>query len=614
MTCYSCHSAWLPTCFGCHLQMTANQRMPMLHNEGLTTRNWTSYNFQILRDDIYMLGIDGTVTGHRVAPVRSACAVLVSSQNADRGWGYYQQQTVSAEGFSGQAFSTFVPHTVRTKETRACADCHVSQTGNNNAWLAQTLLQGTGFMNFMGRYIYVANGKQGYDAVAVAEHDEPPSILGSDFQKIAYPSDYQKHLGNKSELKESFHEEGDVLDVQLRGEYLYAAMGKEGLRVFDVANIDDKDISERMVTAPVSPLGQRFYVHTKYAQAVASPSTLAVDPLRTHRPENEEQPIHLMYGFLYVADKYEGLVIIGDPNLKHKTPGVGTLLDGNPSNNFLKRALAFNPDGILNGARRIAFAGTYAYILADRGLVVVDLNHPLEPKIVAQVGAPFLDQPRGIAIQFRYAFVVDRAGMKVLDITNLANPRPVQGAVVPMEDARNIYTARTYAYIAAGKQGVAIVDIERPEHPRLDQTFNSGGKLNDTNDVKIGMVSSSLFAFIADGRNGLQVVQLFSPESTPNFAGFSPRPTPKLIASYKTKGEALAVSRGIDRDRAVDETGNQLSVFGRRGARPFNRQEMERLYLRDGQLYTVTEDPPGPAAQPASRQQSARTEPQAPAH
>jgi len=107
---------------------------------------------------------------------------------------------------------------------------------------------------------------------------------------------------------------------------------------------------------------------------------------------------------------------------------------------------------------------------------------------------------------------------------------------------------------------------------------------------------------------------LFSPESTPNFAGFSPRPTPKLIASYKTKGEALAVSRGIDRDRAVDETGNQLSVFGRRGARPFNRQEMERLYLRDGQLYTVTEDPPGPAAQPASRQQSARTEPQAPAH
>ncbi len=35
----------------------------MLHNEGLTTRNWTSYNFQVLRDDGYMLAVDGTVTG-----------------------------------------------------------------------------------------------------------------------------------------------------------------------------------------------------------------------------------------------------------------------------------------------------------------------------------------------------------------------------------------------------------------------------------------------------------------------------------------------------------------------------------------------------------------------
>jgi hypothetical protein len=32
-------------------------------------------------------------------------------------------------------------------------------------------------------------------------------------------------------------------------------------------------------------------------------------------------------------------------------------------------------------------------------------------------------------------------------------------------------------------------------------------------------------------------------------------------------------------------------VFGRRGARPLNRAETERLYLRDGQLYTVVDEP-----------------------
>jgi hypothetical protein len=287
------------------------------------------------------------------------------------------------------------------------------------------------------------------------------------------------------------------------------------------------------------------------------------------------------------------LVIVGNPNLKSKSPGVGTLLDGNPSNNFLKRALAFNPDGILNGARRIAIAGTYAYILCDRGVVVVDLDNPLQPKITAQIAAPAIVDPRGIAIQFRYAFVVDRDGLKVFDVTRLDQPKVVPGAAVALDDARNLYVARTYAYVANGHHGLAIVDVEKPESPRLDQGFDAQGTMNDANDVKLGMVSSSLFAYVADGKNGLRVLQLFSPVDNPAFAGFSPRPTPKLIASYRTRGAALAISKGIDRDRAVDESGNQLAVFGRRGARPFNRQEMERMFLRDGQVYKVTDTPPG---------------------
>jgi len=601
MTCYGCHTSWTTSCFGCHLSMSANRKMPMLHNEGLETRNWTSYNFQVLRDDVFMLGRDGTVTGSRIAPVRSACAVLVSSQNQNREWLYYMQQTVSAEGFSGQAFSPYVPHTVRGRETKSCSDCHVSEQNDNNAWLAQVLLQGTNFVNHIGRTVYVATGEEGFQAVVVAEREEPPAVIGSDLHRLAYPDNYRQHLARGRELTEAYHHAGNVLDLQARGEYLYAALGDGGFRAYDVANIENKGFSERIVTAPVSPLGQRLYVKTRQAMAVGSPSTLALDPLRTRRPENEEQPIHLFYGFLYVADQEEGLVVIGDPDLQSQSPGVGTLLDGDPANNFLKRALAFNPDGVLTGARRLAFAGTYAYVLCNRGLVVVDLDNPLTPRVTAEVGAPALVEPRGLAVQFRYAFVVDREGVKVLDITALDRPRPVPGAVLPLEDARNIYTARTYAYVAGGKQGLVIVDIERPAQPRLDQVFTADGALNDTRDVKVGMTNASVFAYLADGRNGLRVVQLVSPEDTPGHYGFSPRPTPRLIATFHTHGPALAISEGIDRDRAVDETGHQLAVFGRRGSRPFNREEMQRLYLRDGRLYSVTDQPPAPPRQEENR-------------
>jgi hypothetical protein len=67
------------------------------------------------------------------------------------------------------------------------------------------------------------------------------------------------------------------------------------------------------------------------------------------------------------------------------------------------------------------------------------------------------------------------------------------------------------------------------------------------------------------------------------------------VATYHTHGPALALSRGLDRDRAVDETGNQLGVFGRRGARPFNREEMQKMFLRGGKLFTVSDIPPAKA-------------------
>lgn len=599
MTCYACHTSWTPSCFGCHLKMTANVQMPMLHNEGdQELRNWTSYNFQTLRDDVFMLGRDGTVTGRRFAPVRSSCAVQVSSQNQNREWIYSQQQTVSAEGYSGQAFTSHFPHTVRTKETRECADCHISDKNDNNARMAMALIQGTNFYNFIGRYAYVALGSEGFGAVVVTERDEPQAVIGSSLHSLAFPAEFKRHKERDEELHEFYEHPGndignglmpfrnkgtEVLSLQLRGEYLYAATGRGGLRVYDVANIDQKGFSERITTAPFSPLGQRFYVNTKYATAVASPSTLAVDPTRTHRPENEEavnrddrQAIHPVYAYLYVTDRHEGLILVG----------AATLLDGDPKNNFLKRALTFNPNGLLNGANNITIAGTRAYITCDRGLVVLDINDPLKPRVVAEIGSPALKNPRAVQVQFRYAFVCDAEGVKVIDLTDQDKPHPISSAVVPLSDARSIYVVRTFAYVAAGKQGLVILDIERPEQPRIDQIYGADGKINDANDVKVGMTNVSLFAYVADGHNGLRVVQLTSPNTAGN-DGFSPRPEPHLIASHHTHGPALAVSEGLDRDRAVDENGNQLSVFNRRGARPLNSSEMRKMYLRNGAIYKV---------------------------
>jgi hypothetical protein len=593
MSCIACHSSWNASCYGCHLPQKANKKLPNLHNEGDVTRNYVSYNFQTLRDDVYMLARDGDVTGNRVGPARSSCAIHVGSYNQNRESIYVQQQTISAEGMSGIAFSTNVPHTVRGKgETKTCTDCHISKNDDNNAVMAQLLMQGTQYLNFMGKYCWVAAGEEGLSAVEVTERAEPQAVIGSGLHRLAYPDDFRRHVENGRRLEHAHEHPGrdiseqlahplrkpEVLGVQTRGEYLYAACGADGVRVFDISMIDHKGFSERVFTAPVSPLGQRFYVRTKYATAVAAPTTTAPDPTRTHQPLNHEASVHALYGYLYVADKYEGLILVG----------AATTINGNPLDNFLKREVTFNPDGLLSGARAVTVAGTRAYVCCDAGIVVVGLDDPKHPEVKAVIDGKEVREPRCVQVQFRYAYVCDAEGVKVFDVTDPDRPRRV--AALELPDAHGIYLARTYAYVAAGPRGLVILDIEKAESPRIDQVFDAGGCINDCRDVKLGITYVSEFAYLADGKNGLRVVQLTSPE-TPGNDGFSPRPTPELIATYKTKGEVLAVSKGLDRDRAVDESGNQIGVFGRVGARPLTLEEQRRLYWRDGRVWKVSDDP-----------------------
>lgn len=591
MDCQTCHTAWATSCFGCHLPMEANTKMAANKFEGTTTRNYSSYNPQVVRDDVFMLGLDSTAKGHRMAVLRSSSAVVVGSQGPNREWFYTQQQTVSAEGYSGQAFNPHFAHTTSgVGTTKNCTDCHVSENNDNNAIMTQLLGFGTGTVNFFGRFGYVGTDHHGLLGVAWTERSEPQAAIGSHLHKIAYPANYQEHLANHSNLKTAYHHhaKGGVRDLQARGEYLYAALGKNGFGVFDIANIDNKNFSERIVTSPVSPFGQDTFIKTANATSVALPSTLINDPKRKQLPQNEEQPIPAYHGYAFVTDLEEGLIVVD----------VASLLDGNPANNFIRRAATYNPEGRLDGARHAWMAGQWLYITTSQGLAVVDVLNPESPAFVGGYSGPAVHGARQSTVQWHYCFVTDADGVKVLDVSNPVKPLPIPGASFSLGHAGGLYAARTYLYVANGSGGLAILDIKNPEKPRLLEHFTANGQLTDVRDVQVGSVNASMYALVADGHNGLRVLQLISPENVPGYMGFSPKPEPKLIATYPTEGAAVSVSRGLDRDRAVDESGHQTVVFGRRGSRPFNLDEMKAFFRkpvagqdgsRNGAIYKVSD-------------------------
>ena len=167
------------------------------------------------------------------------------------------------------------------------------------------------------------------------EREEPQAVIGSSLHALAYPDDYRRAR------QDTAASSGTPTSIRARTSATASCTPSARTRSSacrPAANIcmppaaragfacstsplsTTRAFRERITTAPVSPLGQRFYVATKYATAVASPATIAPDPTRSHRPENHEQTVAGVYGYLYVADKYEGLILVG----------AGTLLDGNP--------------------------------------------------------------------------------------------------------------------------------------------------------------------------------------------------------------------------------------------------------------------------------------------
>ncbi|MEL7519676.1 MAG: hypothetical protein AAFN48_12070, partial [Pseudomonadota bacterium] len=469
MACFTCHLSWTTSCGGCHLPIEANWKTESHKYEGGKTRNFATYNPQVARDQMFQLGKHQTTKGQQVAPVRSSSALVLTSTNINRERIYIQQPPISGIGFSSQAFAPHFPHTVRLTETKTCSDCHLSQAEDNNAIMAQVMLLGTNFVNFVGMHAFTGL-EGGISAVRVTEFEEPQAVLGSYLHKYAYPDYYDMHIErNGRELKKwvrgksldkglsgetkafeefvNIHEgtKDKVGCLQLRGEYLFVAEGKGGFQAYDVASIGNKGISERIITAPFSALGHDTHIKTKNATCMALATNQPIAPTRSTpelRKLNQEQAFLPIYNYAAISDAEEGLILVN----------VNTLADGEFRNNKFERfeyadgSDAWNPDGVLNGASHIQLAGEIAYITADVGLVVVDLSAPSTPKVTAVHN---LTDARASAIQFRYLWVTDADGVKLFDVTDMRNPVARPEATVALADAKRLYIARTYAYVAA---------------------------------------------------------------------------------------------------------------------------------------------------------------------
>ncbi len=223
--------------------------------------------------------------------------------------------------------------------------------------MAQLLMQGTNYVNFIGRYCWVAAGEHGFEGVVVTERDEPQAVIGSTLHELAFPDNYRKHVENGSRA-------GACARASRQGHRASSCCGpstsRRSCRCRPAASICTPPAARAACACSTSPSSttRRFPSGSRpppsrrsgssstsirgTARPWPRPTTIAPDPTRMQRPENHEQPSTRMYGYIYVADKYEGLILVGAGTLlgrqSARTTSCERELTFNPGRHSLRRA------------------------------------------------------------------------------------------------------------------------------------------------------------------------------------------------------------------------------------------------------------------------------------
>ena len=307
--------------------------------------------------------IDGTIQGHKIAPVRSSSVVTFSGPERQPRLDLNQVPTISAAGYNGNAFNTHPPHTVRGKETKQCTDCHVSARGDNNAWMASVLMLGTNQVNFMGRYIYVAAGSRRLSARCGhrTRRSRRPSTAAI-CRRSRIPTNFAEHQARGGQLtRGGTATRGTANQVQLYGEYLLAAAGRAGSRSSTSPTSATRTSRSASSPAPfANPTDAR--VDRRTPPVSRSDRRRRSISKRVATARNEEQPIAPIFRYAFISDAVEGLIVVDIQTL------VGRHSDQQRAD---ARSATFNPNGQLTGASSITLVGDYAlHHDADRRLVV----------------------------------------------------------------------------------------------------------------------------------------------------------------------------------------------------------------------------------------------------
>ncbi len=153
----------------------------------------------------------------------------------------------------------------------------------------------------------------------------------------------------------------------------------------------------------------------------------------------------------------------------------------------------------------VVIKGNHAYVLyIDTECIMehtlwlrkVNISDPSKPLSVHAL--PLQSLGCALAVSDDYAYVTHHTGLEIIDIRSAQMRKIVSSTIV--KGGEDIVIEANKAYIAAGYNGIAVIDISCPASPKLCHKVVTPGRR------AFGIALHKGYIYVADGKSGLTVI------------------------------------------------------------------------------------------------------------
>jgi hypothetical protein len=407
-----------------------------------------------------------------------------------------------------------------------------------------------------GECAYVADRNEGLQVIDISDPSNPVIVGSRDTPDFAYRlavSGEYAYVADRSggvrimnitdpttpSLRGTYTTPGQARGIAISGTYAYVGDNTNGLVILDITN---RISPVHVATCPTRHQARQVVVSGDYVYVADVDSGMQVidvsDPATPVLVGSFNTPgstwgLAVDGNRAYLADWLEGLQIVDitDPT--------------NPT-------LTANYD-TPGGAWGMAVSGCYAYVGDEiAGLQVVEVLSPVPYPTLAG-SDPSISYPCGVEVVGEYAYVADYSCLTIIDISDPTDPVYV-GATEPIFYVTDVAVTGDYAYALNNLQGewaYRLIDISDPSDPVV---VTSGGPEQACNGMAIsgdrayvsysralhyfdvwhiadplapgstgecgpfdrrghGVAVSGNYAYMANGLDGLQVIDVIEPLS-----------------------------------------------------------------------------------------------------